>query len=72
MCERGFRHVVGYRETECVQFAAAGKSNWEIAQILGIQEDTVKKTLRRAGDKLETVNRAHLVASAIAKNQIFP
>jgi LuxR family quorum sensing-dependent transcriptional regulator len=60
------------RETECVQFAAAGKSNWEIAQILGIQEDTVKKTLRRAGDKLETVNRAHLVASAIAKNQIFP
>jgi LuxR family quorum sensing-dependent transcriptional regulator len=60
------------RETECVQFAAAGKSNWEIAKILGIKEDTVKKTLRRAGDKLETVNRAHLVASAIAKNQIFP
>ena len=60
------------RETECVQFAAAGKSNWEIAQILGIQEDTVKKTLRRAGDKLGTVNRAHLVATAIAKKQIFP
>lgn len=60
------------RETECVQFAAAGKSNWEIAQTLGIQEDTVKKTLRRASDKLETVNRAHLVATAIAKHQIFP
>ncbi|MBU4568979.1 MAG: autoinducer binding domain-containing protein, partial [Alphaproteobacteria bacterium] len=25
------------RETECVQFAAAGKSNWEIARILGIE-----------------------------------
>lgn len=61
-----------HRETQCVQFAAAGKSNWEIAQILGIQEDTVKKTLRRASDKLETVNRAHLVATAIAKSQIFP
>lgn len=60
------------RETECVQFAAAGKSNWEIAQILGIQEDTVKKTLSRAGNKLEAVNRTHLVAIAIAKNQIFP
>lgn len=60
------------RETQCVQFAAAGKSNWEIAQILGVQEDTVKKTLRRASDKLETVNRAHLVATAIAKSQIFP
>lgn len=60
------------RESECVQFAAAGKSNWEIAQILGIQEDTVKKTLRRASDKLQTVNRAHLVATAIARNEIFP
>jgi LuxR family transcriptional regulator, quorum-sensing system regulator BjaR1 len=61
-----------HRETQCVQFAAAGKSNWEIAQILGIQEDTVKKTLRRASDKMQTVNRAHLVATAIAKSQIFP
>lgn len=60
------------RETECVQFAAAGKTNWEIAEILGIREDTVKKTLKRAGEKLGTVNRAHLVAQAIASSQIFP
>lgn len=60
------------RETECVQFAAAGKSNWEIARILGIQEDTVKKTLGRAGTKLDAVNRAHMVALAIARSQIFP
>lgn len=60
------------RETECVQFAAAGKTNWEIAEILGIREDTVKKTLKRAGEKLDTVNRAHLVAQAIASSQIFP
>lgn len=60
------------RETECVQFAAAGKSNWEIATILGIEEDTVKKTLRRAGDRLEAGNRAHIVATAIAKHRIFP
>lgn len=60
------------RETECVQFAAAGKSNWEIATILGIEEDTVKKTLRRAAAKLDAGNRAHIVATAIAKHQIFP
>lgn len=60
------------RETECVQFAAAGKTNWEIAAILGIEEDTVKKTLGRASRKLEAVNRAHLVATAIARHQIFP
>lgn len=61
-----------HRETECVQLAAAGKSNWEIAAILGIEEDTVKKTLGRAGIKLDAVNRAHIVATAIAKHQIFP
>jgi len=60
------------RETECVQFAAAGKSNWEIAAILGIEEDTVKKTLSRAATKLGAVNRAHIVATAIAQHQIFP
>ncbi|MBU2142570.1 MAG: LuxR family transcriptional regulator [Alphaproteobacteria bacterium] len=60
------------REAECVTFAASGKSNWEIAHILGIQEDTVKKTLRRASNKLGAVNRTHLVASAIARHQIFP
>lgn len=60
------------RETECVQFAAAGKSNWEIATILGIEEDTVKKTLRNAGARLGAGNRAHIVATAIAKHQIFP
>lgn len=60
------------RETECVQFAAAGKSNWEIAAILGIEEDTVKKTLRKAGNRLGAGNRAHIVATAIAKHKIFP
>lgn len=60
------------RECQCVQLAAAGKSNWEIARILGIEEDTVKKTMRRASDKLGAVNRANAVALAIAKNQIFP
>ncbi|WP_291208167.1 LuxR family transcriptional regulator [Hyphomonas sp.] len=60
------------RETECVQFAAAGKSNWEIARILGVEEDTVKKTLGRAGTKLQAVNRAHIVATAIARHLIFP
>lgn len=60
------------REAECTGLAAAGKTNWEIAAILGIGEDTVKKTLKRAGEKLGTVNRAHLVATAIRTGRIFP
>ncbi|MEQ3746090.1 MAG: LuxR family transcriptional regulator [Henriciella sp.] len=59
------------RECEVVQFAAAGKTNLEIAEILGIQMDTVKKTLKRACEKLGATNRAHAVANAIAKNVIF-
>ena len=60
------------RETEIVQFVAAGKTNWEIATILGIEADTVKKCLNRVSQKLRTTNRAHTVANAIASNQIFP
>jgi len=60
------------RETEVVQFAAAGKTNWEIAKILGLKADTVNKCLQRASRKLKTVNRAHTVAVAIAQSQIFP
>lgn len=59
------------RELDVLQYAAAGKTNWEIGEIIGIREDTVKKTLGRASIKLNAVNRAHAVAQAIAKNQIF-
>lgn len=59
------------REAEVVQFVAAGKTNPEIASILGIREDTVNKTLQRVSKKLNTTNRAHTVAQAIAKRQIF-
>lgn len=59
------------RETECVQLAAGGKSNWEIAEILGLAEDSVNKTLRRAYTKLDATNRAHAVSLSIASGQIL-
>lgn len=59
------------REAEVIQFAAAGKTNRDIATILSIQPDTVNKTILRAALKLGTLNRAHTVATAIAKNMIF-
>ncbi len=60
------------REAEVVQFVAAGKSNRDIATILGIKPDTVKDTLRNASRKLGTLNRTHTAVTAIAKSQIFP
>lgn len=59
------------RETEVIQIAAAGKTNWEISRILGLSEDTVKATVARATRKLNTTNRAHAVATAIGQGLIM-
>jgi len=57
---------------EVLQLVSGGKLNTEIAVILGIQEDTVKKHLVSAREKLGAVNRTHAVSKAIASGQIFP
>ncbi len=53
------------RELECLQWAAAGKTNWEIGTILGVTQRTVRFHLINAADKLNTSNRYHTVAQAI-------
>lgn len=53
------------REIECLKWAAEGKSEWEISQILGISEHTSEKHLLNAKRKLGAVNRVHAVAEAI-------
>lgn len=53
------------RETECLRWAAVGKSEWEISQILGISEHTSEKHLLNAKSKLGAANRVHAVAEAI-------
>lgn len=53
------------RERECMRWAALGKSEWEISQILGISEHTSEKHLLNAKAKLGAVNRVQAVAEAI-------
>ncbi|WP_404933851.1 autoinducer binding domain-containing protein [Nitratireductor sp. L15S-10] len=53
------------REKECLQWAAFGKSEWEVSQILGISEHTAEKHLLNAKTKLGASNRVHAVAEAI-------
>ena len=53
------------REAECLRWAAAGKSEWEISQILGISEHTSEKHLLNAKAKLGAANRVQAVAEAI-------
>ncbi|MDN2568559.1 autoinducer binding domain-containing protein [Aquibium sp. A9E412] len=59
------------REIECIRWAALGKSEWEISQILGISEHTSEKHLLNAKAKLGAVNRVQAVAEAIRQGYIM-
>jgi LuxR family transcriptional regulator, quorum-sensing system regulator BjaR1 len=53
------------REREVLQWAAEGKSEWEIGHILGLSEHTAEKFIRSARSKLHAGNRTHAVAQAL-------
>jgi DNA-binding CsgD family transcriptional regulator len=57
--------VLTDRETDCLNWTAAGKTSAEIAEILGLSEHTVNHYLNRAAKKLDTVNRTQAVAKAL-------
>ncbi|WP_220332648.1 helix-turn-helix transcriptional regulator [Rhizobium mesosinicum] len=58
------------RETECLKWAAAGKSSDEISVILSISTHTVNGYLKSAVAKLDCVSRTHAVAEASRLNLI--
>lgn len=60
------------RERECLQWAAAGKTSWEIARILNLAERTVVFHLSNATEKLGAINRRQAVVRAIARGLIVP
>jgi LuxR family quorum sensing-dependent transcriptional regulator len=62
----GSSHVnLSVRERDALQWAAEGKTEWEIGMILGVSEHTAEKFLRTARAKLGAANRTHAVAEAI-------
>lgn len=58
------------REREALQWAAEGKSEWEIGEIMGISEHGVDKHMRTARQKLGTTSRTQAVAEAIRQGLI--
>ena len=60
------RQKLTQRESECLRWAAIGKTNWEIGEILGISKRTVLFHLHNAGKKLQTSNRYHTLARAVS------
>lgn len=59
------------REVEVLQLSAAGRTNVDIAILLGIKEATVKMHVKNARERLGALNRTHAVATAIASSQII-
>jgi LuxR family transcriptional regulator, quorum-sensing system regulator BjaR1 len=59
------------REAECLKWAAEGKTEWEIGEILRISQHTADKHLSNARRKLGAANRAQAVANAIRWGLIF-
>jgi len=53
------------RQRECVMWAARGKSDWEIARILGISQDTVIEHLRHARERYGVGRRTLLAIHAL-------
>jgi len=53
------------RECQCVRFVAGGKTDWEIARILGISAETVHQYVKRARAAYGVVSRAQLVACGL-------
>ena len=54
--------VLSGREAEVVEWLKQGKSNWEVARLMEISEDTVKYHMKSIMRKLNVVNRVQAVA----------
>ena len=53
------------RERQCLRLVAAGKTDWEIAAILGIRVETARQYVKRARAAYDVVSRAQLVACGL-------
>ena len=54
-----------HREITCLHWVARGKTNWEIAQILEISENTVRYHLKQVFKKLNVNTRSKAVTAAL-------
>lgn len=64
------REILTDRQLECVVWVGRGKSNWEIAQILGVAPETVKKHLQDACARYQLHNRTSLPLRALYEGSI--
>jgi LuxR family quorum sensing-dependent transcriptional regulator len=62
--------VLSAREREALQWAAEGKNDWEIGEVMSISEHGADKHMRSVRLKLGAINRTQAVAEAIRRGLI--
>lgn len=66
----GAHVALSRRERECLQWTAAGKTSWEIADILHLSQSTTDSYIASAARKLGAANRTQAVAEGIRRGVI--
>lgn len=66
------RPVLSTRETEILKWVAAGKSQQDVGDIMGISQRTVEVHLSSGRYKLGALNTSQAVARAVALGLIYP
>ena len=64
------QHTLTTRETEVLKWVCQGKSNPEIASILGVSPWTIKIHVGSVLSKLNATNRGHAVAKALSQGLV--
>lgn len=64
------RPVLGPRQRECTVLAGQGKTDWEIASILGLSRVTVRHYLADARARYDVTTRQQLIICALLDGQI--
>ena len=66
------RPALSGRETEILQWVAAGKSQQDVSDILGIAQRTVEVHLASVRDKLGALNTPQAVARGVSLGLVYP
>lgn len=68
--ERPVASLLTQRQLECIVLVGRGKTDWEIARILGISEETVKQHLKDARTRYDVSKRVQLVIRVVNEGLI--
>ena len=66
----GGRPHLSRRELDCLRLVALGKTDWEIATILGLSPHTARQYVKRARGAYDAVSRTQLVAYGLRDSWI--